>query len=100
MPIREISRRTGLSRHTIRKYLREGAVEPKFKTPSRPSKLDPYADRLSAWLLAQLRRRGIRHPRMGRLVKHPPPAGTHRKHPAAEAEANFYAALETETMAA
>jgi|GEM_PF-929962 hypothetical protein len=53
MPIREISRRTGLSRNTIRKYLREGAVEPKFKTPARPSKLDPYADRLSAWLLAQ-----------------------------------------------
>ncbi|MFQ5652957.1 MAG: IS21 family transposase [bacterium] len=56
MPIREISRRTGLSRNTIRKYLREGAVEPKFKTPSRPSKLDPYADRLSAWLLAQIRK--------------------------------------------
>ncbi len=56
MPIREISRRTGLSRNTIRKYLREGAVEPKFKTPVRPSKLDPYADRLSAWLLAQTRK--------------------------------------------
>ncbi len=56
MPIREISRRTGLSRNTIRKYLREGAVEPKFKTPERPSKLDPYSDRLSAWLLAQTRK--------------------------------------------
>ena len=56
MPIREISRRTGLSRNTIRKYLREGVVEPKFKTPLRPSKLDPYADRLSAWLLLQLRK--------------------------------------------
>ena len=56
MPIREISRRTGLSRNTIRKYLREGAVEPRFKTPERPSKLDPYADRLSAWLLAQTRK--------------------------------------------
>ncbi len=56
MPIREISRRTGLSRNTIKKYLREGAVEPKFKTPTRPSKLDPYADRLSAWLLAQARK--------------------------------------------
>ena len=31
MPIREIARRTGLSRNTIKKYLREGAVEPKFK---------------------------------------------------------------------
>ncbi len=56
MPIREIARRTGLSRNTIKKYLREGAVEPKFKTPKRPSKLDPYADRLSAWLLAQTRK--------------------------------------------
>jgi len=36
MPIREIARRTGLSRNTIKKYLREDAVEPRFKTPSRP----------------------------------------------------------------
>jgi len=56
MPIREIARRTGLSRNTIKKYLREGAVEPSFKTPPRPSKLDPYVDRLSAWLLAQTRK--------------------------------------------
>ena len=56
MPIREIARRTGLSRNTIKKYLREDAVEPRFKTPSRPSKLDPYTDRLSAWLLAQTRK--------------------------------------------
>ena len=32
---------------TNKKHLREGAVEPKFKTPSRPGKLDPYADRLA-----------------------------------------------------
>ncbi len=56
MPIREIASRTGLSRNTIRKYLREGAVGPKLKTPKRPSKLDPYADRLSAWLLIQTRK--------------------------------------------
>ena len=56
MPIREIARRTGLSRNTIRKYLREGASESEFKMPSRPSKLDPYADPLSAWLLAQTRK--------------------------------------------
>lgn len=48
--IREISRVTGLSRNTVRKYLRLGGVEPKFKVPNRPSKLDPFADRLSAWL--------------------------------------------------
>ena len=50
MPIREIERRTGLSRNTIRKYLRADAVEPKFKVPARPSKLDPFAEKLSAWL--------------------------------------------------
>jgi transcriptional regulator with XRE-family HTH domain len=48
LSIREICRRTGLSRNTIRKYLRAGGVEPKFKVPERPSKLDPFADRLAA----------------------------------------------------
>jgi len=50
MPIREIKRRTGLSRNTIRKYLRAGVVDPKFKVPDRPSKLDPFAEKLSGWL--------------------------------------------------
>ena len=50
MPVREIERRTGLSRNTIRKYLRAGTVEPKFKVPERPSKLDPFAEKLSGWL--------------------------------------------------
>ena len=50
IPIREIERRTGLSRNTIRKYLRAYTVEPKFKIPDRPSKLDPFAEKLSAWL--------------------------------------------------
>ena len=49
-PIREIARRTGLSRNTIKKYLKSGAVEPKFSVPDRPSKLDPFAEKLSAWL--------------------------------------------------
>ena len=48
--IREISRRTGLSRNTVRKYLRSDSVEPKFRVPDRPSKLDPYADKLSHML--------------------------------------------------
>ena len=48
--IREIARRTNLSRNTIRKYLRSGEVEPKFKIPNRPSKLDAFADKLSNWL--------------------------------------------------
>jgi transposase len=50
VPIREIARRTRLSRNTIRKYLRADAVEPKFKVPERPSKLDPFAEKLSGWL--------------------------------------------------
>lgn len=48
--IREIKRRTGLSRNTIRKYLRSDAVDPSFKVPVRPSKLDPFADKLAARL--------------------------------------------------
>ena len=56
LSIREISRRTGLSRNTIRKYLRADTVEPKFKVPARPSRLDPFADRLSAWLKVESRK--------------------------------------------
>ena len=48
--IREISRRTGLSRNTVRKYLRSDSVEPKFAVPDRPSRLDPYAGKLSHML--------------------------------------------------
>jgi transposase len=50
LPIREIARRTGLSRNTIKKYLKAGTIEPKFSAPERPSKLDPFADKLAAWL--------------------------------------------------
>jgi transposase len=48
--IREISRRTGLSRNTITKYLNAGTIEPPFTIPERPSKLDPFADKLAGWL--------------------------------------------------
>ena len=65
LPIREIARRTGLSRNTIRKYLRAGTVEPRFKVPERPSKLDPFAERLSAWL----KREGGRPRKQKRTVK-------------------------------
>ena len=50
VPIREIKRRTGLSRNTIRKYLRADTVEPKFKVPDRLGKLAPFADKLTGWL--------------------------------------------------
>ncbi|TDX62833.1 transposase [Methylosinus sp. sav-2] len=48
--IREIARRTGLSRNTVRKYLRSDSVEPLFATPDRPSRLDPFADKLAHML--------------------------------------------------
>lgn len=50
LPIREIARRTGMSRNTIKKYLNADTIEPKFATPERSSKLDPFADKLAAWL--------------------------------------------------
>jgi transposase len=65
VPIREISRRLGMSRNTIRKYLRSDLVEPKFQVPDRPSKLDPYAEKLAAWL----RREASRPRKRRRTVK-------------------------------
>jgi transcriptional regulator with XRE-family HTH domain len=50
LSMREISRRTGLSRNTIAKYLSAGTIEPKFTVPERPRKLDPFADKLAGWL--------------------------------------------------
>ena len=50
LAIREIARRTGLSRNTIKKYLNAGTIEPRFATPERPSKLDPFAEKLAGWL--------------------------------------------------
>ena len=54
--IREISRRTGLSRNTVRKYLRSDIVEPKFNVADRASKLDPHADKLSRMLRLEMGR--------------------------------------------
>jgi transposase len=54
--IREISRRTGLSRNTIRKYLPSDVVEPAFKVPDRSSKLDAFAGKLSGWLKVETNR--------------------------------------------
>jgi transposase len=56
MPIREIARRTGLSRNTIKKYLRAGIVEPQFQSLDRPSKLDLFAEKLSGWLVTEQRK--------------------------------------------
>ena len=53
LSLREIARRTGLSRNTIKKYLRAGTVEPRYAKRASPSKLDPYADKLSGWLKSE-----------------------------------------------
>ena len=53
MSIREISRRTGLPRNTVKKYLRAGDEEPRYARRASSSKLDPYADKLSTWLLIE-----------------------------------------------
>ncbi len=50
LSIHEISRRTDLSRNTVTKHLAFGTIEPKFATSMHPSKLDPFAGKLSAWL--------------------------------------------------
>lgn len=41
MSIREVSRRTGLDRNTVKKYLRSDEAEPTYAKRASPSKLDP-----------------------------------------------------------
>jgi len=53
LSIREIVRRTGLSRNTIEKYLRAGAVEPRYAKRTSPSTLDPFAHKLAGWLKSE-----------------------------------------------
>jgi predicted transcriptional regulator len=50
MSIREISRRTGLARNTIKKHLRSEESEPKYPRRVSSTKLDPYAEKLATWL--------------------------------------------------
>ena len=50
LSIREIARRTKLSRNALSKYLRSGEIEPRYPKRHRASQLDAYAADLSAWL--------------------------------------------------
>lgn len=50
LSLREIARRTGLSRNSIKRYLLAGVVEPRHAKRVSRSKLDPYAEKLSDWL--------------------------------------------------
>lgn len=54
LSIREIARRTGLSRNTVSKHLAANTIEPKFATPERPSKLDPFSEKLAGWLKTEI----------------------------------------------
>jgi transposase len=56
LAIREIERRTGLSRNTIRKYLASEVLEPKYPARKSASKLDPFAEVLSSWLTRESKR--------------------------------------------
>jgi len=51
--IREISRRLDISRNTVRRYIRSGAIEPSYPSRQSSSALDEFAPRLSAWLSAE-----------------------------------------------
>ena len=53
MPIREIVRKTGIARNTIRKYLANKVVEPKYPVRKSASKLDEFAVKLRQWLKAE-----------------------------------------------
>lgn len=50
LSIREIARRTSLSRNTIRKYLRSGDQEATCAKRASKSRLDPIAEKLAHWL--------------------------------------------------
>ena len=43
MAIREIARRTGLSRNSVRKYLDDGVIDPKYPQRKLQNKLDGFA---------------------------------------------------------
>ena len=65
IPIREIARRTGLSRNTVRKYLASGEVQPHYPKRQSPTKLDDYELTLTSWLF----RESKRHRKQRRTVK-------------------------------
>jgi transposase len=54
--VREIARRTGLSRNTVRKYLRGNELQPRYAGRKSASKLDAFADVLRSWLAMESQR--------------------------------------------
>ena len=53
MSIREIARRTGLARNTVKKHLRSDESEPRYERRVSPSKVNPYAEKLATWLVIE-----------------------------------------------
>ena len=57
VPIKEIERRTGMARNTIKTWLRKGQmVEPKYPPRVIVTKLDGYTEQLATWLKADTHR--------------------------------------------
>ena len=57
VPIKEIERRTGIARNTIKSWLRKGQmVEPKYPPREVATKLDGYTEQLATWLKADAHR--------------------------------------------
>lgn len=57
MSLREVAKRTGLSRNTIRRWLRQPDVtEPIYPPRKSPSKVDAWAELLVTWLKTDSRR--------------------------------------------
>jgi transposase len=59
VPIKELVRRTGLSRNTVRVALRSDAP-PVFSVPERPSMLEPFKDEIHRLLSEDLKLPGVR----------------------------------------
>src|SRR5947209_10249767 len=57
--IKELVRRTGLARNTIKRAVRSDAP-PAFRCPERPSKLDPFKDEIHRLLKDDPRLSGVR----------------------------------------
>jgi len=53
VPLREIARRLGISRNTVRRYLRSETTEPSYAERRSSSGLDKYSVQLSGWLKAE-----------------------------------------------
>jgi transposase len=57
LTISEICRKTGISRNTVKKWLKAAdGTEPKYQRKAKPTLLTPYEERLKGWLEADSRR--------------------------------------------